>query len=238
MGFLKDKSKSTQQSTQNAQNSSMQSSQNESSNYSTNDSNSTSFQQSQGQSSSDNQSYGLLSKMLSGTLGNADKASAQMADMLGLNGATGQNAGFQKFLDSSNFNFINDQGGRSISGNAAAKGLLGSGAFGKSISDYGQNTAKSYLNDYLQQLMGTGNQGISAGSTISGAGGRSSSTNSSLGTSNSTSSGLSYGNSSGSSFGTSQGTSTGQSTGSSSTTQGLGSLLGSLAGSAATARIL
>lgn len=235
MGFLRDKSKSNQQSTQSSQNTSVQGSQNASTNYSTNDSNSSSVQQSQGQSSSDNQSYGLLSSMLSGTLGNADKASAQMADMLGLNGATGQNAGFQKFLDSSNFNFINDQGGRSISGNAAAKGLLGSGAFGKSISDYGQNTAKSYLNDYLAQLMGTGNQGISAGSTISGAGGRSSSSNSSLGTSNSTSSGLSYGNSSGSSFGTSQGTSTGQSTGTSSTTQGLSSLLGSFAGSAAKA---
>jgi hypothetical protein len=235
MGFLRDKSKSNQQSTQNAQNTSTQSSTNASTNYSTNDSNSTSVQQSQGQSSSDNQSYGLLSSMLSGTLGNADKASSQLADMLGLNGATGQNAGFKNFLDSSNFNFINDQGGRSIAGNAAAKGLLGSGAFGKSISDYGQNTAKSYLNDYLQQLMGTGNQGIQAGSTISGAGGRSSSTNSSLGTSNSSSSGLSYGNSSGSSFGTSQGTSTGQSTGSSSSVQGLGSLIGQMASAAATA---
>jgi hypothetical protein len=235
MGFLRDKSKSTSSSKQDSQNTSVQGSTNSSSNYASNSSIQDSMQSSQGRSVSDNQAYPWLQQMLGGTVGRGDQASQAYSNMLGLNGQFDQNGAFDNFLNNSGYKFNVQQGSDALAGNAASKGLLGSGSFGKGIQAFGQNTGKSYLNDYMSQLFGQSGQGIGAAGTIAGAGGRSVSDNSSLGTSTGRTTGLSYGNSLGSSFGNSQGTSSGVSDGMSQQTQGLGGLIGSLAGSAAVA---
>jgi len=187
MGFLRDKSKSNQSSQQQ------------------------STQQSQGQSSSENVAYPWLQQQLGSTVANGTAANRTLSNMLGLNGKFDQNGGFQNFLDNSGYSFINDQGNRAVTSTKAASGLLGSGSYGTALQGRGQSTAKSYLNDYLAQLMGQSGQGVTAANVVGGAGQKSSSSQSSVGQSS------------------------GSSIGSTSTTQGLGSLIGSLAGSAATA---
>lgn len=187
MGFLKNKSKSNQSSQQQ------------------------STQNSQSQSSSENVAYPWLQSQLGDTVSNGTSANNTLSNMLGLNGKFDQNGSFQNFLDNSGYSFINDQGNRAVTGSKAAAGMLGSGSYGTALQARGQNTAKSYLNDYLSQLMGQSGQGVTAANVVGGAGQKSQST------------------------GTSSGQSTGTSVGSSSQTQGLGSLLGSLVSSAATA---
>lgn len=62
-----------------------------------------------------------------------------------------QNA-FQQYLDSTGYRFMFDQGQRGITGSAAARGLLNSGATAKALTDYGQNMGKKYFADYIGQL--------------------------------------------------------------------------------------
>lgn len=128
------------------------------------------------QSQSNNQAYPMLSQALGGQVNNSGAASNQMANMLGLNGTQGQNQGFQNWQNSTGYQFGLNQGQQSVTGNAAAQGLLNSGATAKALDTYGQNYANTQYGNYdnqLQGLIGSGNQ---AANTIGGAGQQSSST--------------------------------------------------------------
>lgn len=149
--------------------------------------------QSQQTSESRNQAYPFLQSVLGGEVSNASKGSAALADILGLNGATGQNEGFQRFKDSSGYQFIQDEGTRSIVGNKAAAGALGSGSALKAIQDRGSNLASGFLNSYLSNLLGFSNQGLSAAQIISGAGNTANSQGTSYGTSRGNSTNFSLG---------------------------------------------
>lgn len=88
--------------------------------------------------------------------------------MLGLGGGDAQNQAFKNWQNSTGYQFGLNQGEQSINGNAAAQGLLGSGATGKALESYGQNYANTQYGNYtnqLQQLLNSGNQsaGILAG---------------------------------------------------------------------------
>lgn len=81
----------------------------------------------------------------------------------------GAKTAFNNYLGSTGYNFNLDQGSKAITGSAAAKGLLGSGATAKALTGYGQNLGSSYLNNYLGQLntlntqqSNTAGQGINA----------------------------------------------------------------------------
>ena len=63
-----------------------------------------------------------------------------------------QNNAFKSYLDSTGYQFQFDQGQRAITGSAAARGLLNSGATAKALTKYGQNIGKQYFSDYLGQL--------------------------------------------------------------------------------------
>lgn len=126
------------------------------------------FGGSQSTQQSGNQAYNGLSNTLASSIGNVGSAGTQLSDMLGLNGAQGQNQGFKNWQDSTGYQFGLNQGMQSINGNAAASGLLGSGATGKALESYGQNYADTQYGNYtnqLQQLLNSGNQsaGILAG---------------------------------------------------------------------------
>lgn len=72
---------------------------------------------------------------------------------MGYIGADGpQTNAFKSYLDSTGYNFQFDQGQRGITGSAAARGLLNSGATAKALTKYGQNIGKSYFSDYMGQL--------------------------------------------------------------------------------------
>lgn len=112
-------------------------------------------------SQSSNQAYPYLQNALSGNVGNGGAAGNQMANMLGLNGAQGQNQGFQNFQNSTGYQFGLNQGLGSITGNAATSGLLNSGGTLKAMDTYGQNYANTQYGNYmgqLQGLLGAGNQ--------------------------------------------------------------------------------
>ena len=113
----------------------------------------------QQQSSSSNLAYPGLSSSLTPTINNGGNAGNQLANLLGLNGAQGQNAGFNNWRDSTGYQFGLNQGVGSIVGNAATNGLLNSGATAKAVDTYGQNYANTQYGNYtnqLQQLLGSG----------------------------------------------------------------------------------
>jgi len=139
------------------------------------------------QSSSENQAYPMLSQNLGGQTTNATGASNGLAAMLGIGGdPAAQNAAFQNFRNSTGYQFGLDQGTNAITSNAAAKGLLNSGATGKALESYGQNYANQQYQNYLNPLMNLISSGNQAGQVIAGAGQKSNMT------SNSTSSGSGF----------------------------------------------
>lgn len=62
------------------------------------------------------------------------------------------NPAYQNYLNSTGYNFMLDTGSRAITGSAAARGLLNSGATGQALTQYGQNLGSQYFNNYLNQL--------------------------------------------------------------------------------------
>lgn len=126
-------------------------------------------------SSSQNQAYGTLSKDFAPTISTGTGATNQIANMLGLNGAQGQNQAFQNWQNSTGYQFGLNQGMQSINGNAAAQGLLNSGATAKALNTYGQNYANTQYGNYMNQLTGLAGQGLQAGGLLAGAGQTSSS---------------------------------------------------------------
>lgn len=135
--------------------------------------------QSKQQSSSGNFAYPGLSQQLNPLINNGAGASNQLANMLGLNGNQSQNQGFKNWQNSTGYQFGLDQGLQSINGNAAASGLLGSGATGKALETYGQNYANTQYGNYTNQLQGLLGSGIAGAGVLAGAGQHSSSSGSS-----------------------------------------------------------
>lgn len=84
---------------------------------------------------------------------------------------------FKNYLNSTGYNFQLQQGSNAITGNAAAKGLLNSGATARALQGYGQNLASTTFNNYLSQLGGLANlqgsqvgQGLTAAQAVGAAG--------------------------------------------------------------------
>jgi hypothetical protein len=59
---------------------------------------------------------------------------------------------YQNYLNSTGYNFQMQQGQNAITGNAASKGLLNSGATAKALTSYGQNLASTTYGNYLSQM--------------------------------------------------------------------------------------
>lgn len=109
----------------------------------------------------------------SGTVNNGTAANTASANLLGLNGTAGGDASspaFNNYLNSTGYDFQMDQGQRAITGSAAAKGLLNSGATGKALTTFGQNLGATTFNNYLGQLNTQSAQGITAAGQIGQAG--------------------------------------------------------------------
>lgn len=112
-------------------------------------------------STSSNQNNQLLTNTFTPQMQTGVQGNTQMANMLGLNGAQGQNQAFQNWQNSTGYKFGLNQGIESINGNAATQGLMNSGATAKALETYGQNYANTQYGNYmnqLQNLVGNGNQ--------------------------------------------------------------------------------
>lgn len=155
------------------------------------------------QSSSSNQGFEWAKQLYTPVVQGATNTYSRLQSLLGLGGdKAAAKQGFNDYLDSTDYNFTLDSGSRAITGNAAAKGALGSGATLKALQGYGQATGQKYFGDYLTRLLGLYEGGLGASSQVLGAGNVSSSSS------------------------TSQGTGSGSSTG------GLAALIGAVAGAA------
>jgi hypothetical protein len=119
-------------------------------------------------------------------------ATAQLRALLGLGGdRAGADAAFDSYQKNSGLPFILSRGSQAITGNRAASGLLDSGATGKRLMEFGQETGSKYYNDYLDRLLGISANGMGAGNLITGAGNRSNSQSTGLANSVSNSTGTS-----------------------------------------------
>lgn len=77
---------------------------------------------------------------------------------------------FQNYLNSTGYQFQQNEGQRAITSSAAARGMLGSGATLKALQDRGQQTGASYFQRYLDNLSGISGQGLTAANGVAGVG--------------------------------------------------------------------
>jgi hypothetical protein len=77
---------------------------------------------------------------------------------------------FDAFQNSAGFDWLLDQGSRAITGNAAARGLLQSGATTKALTGYGQKLGQQYFTNWLANVGRMADAGQQAGNTIANAG--------------------------------------------------------------------
>lgn len=139
--------------------------------------------QSQQTSQSYNQAYPFLQSALGDQVGWLSKGSNAIADLLGLNGRDVQTTGFDNFRNSAGYDFMQNEGIKSINANNASKGLLGSGSALKAITSYSSNLANKFLDSYLSQLSGLADKGTNAAQILTSAGNTANSQGTSFGTS-------------------------------------------------------
>ena len=108
---------------------------------------------------------GQLQTNASGAAGAENGTIGSINSLLTSNGQN--NPAFQNYLNSTGYNFQLGQGSQAITGNAAAKGLLDSGATGKALTTFGQDLASTSFNNYLGQLGGLA--GLQGGQVNQGA---------------------------------------------------------------------
>lgn len=131
---------------------------------------------SSGTSQSGNTNNGLLTSALSPALSSVSSGVNALGNLLGLNGAGNQNAGFNQYKDSAGYKFTMDSGSRAITDNNAANGMLRSGATLKSLTRYGEGVGQQYLADYMKNLLGMATVGTQAAGVLSDSGKYSNST--------------------------------------------------------------
>jgi hypothetical protein len=130
---------------------------------------------------SSNQAYPQLSQAYGGQIATGTGANSLLGSLLGVPGSDPSQgaAGLQNYKNSAGYQSTLDAGSQAITGNNASRGLLQSGATGKALSNFGQQTNQNYYQNYLSNLLGLGQQGLGAGSVVAGAGQSSSGSSSS-----------------------------------------------------------
>lgn len=95
------------------------------------------------------------------------QALSQQADLMGLNGPEAQAAAKAKFTTDPGYEFRLSQGVNALDRSATAAGGLYSGAAGKALSDYGQQTGSAEYGSYYDRLSGLATNGQNAATNIS-----------------------------------------------------------------------
>lgn len=111
------------------------------------------------------------SGLINGNVANGAAASDAQAQLLGLKPlGEGTTNALNNYLDSTGYKFQLSQGTDAITGSAAARGLLNSGATLKAMNTFGQNLASTGFNNYLNQLGGVGTTGYNSAVAVGNAG--------------------------------------------------------------------
>lgn len=90
----------------------------------------------------------------------------QMDPTTGQPMATGGQVGFQNYLDSTGYRTQMKSGIDALNSNAAARGMLKSGATLKATQRFGAGLGQQYFNNYIGQLMGSAGMGQQADQTL------------------------------------------------------------------------
>lgn len=99
------------------------------------------------------------------------QAQNQLYNLMGLNGQAAQQGGFDQFRADPGYQFQLQQGQQAIDRSAAARSGVNNGATLKATQRFGQGLADQQYGNYLQRLMGLGQQGLQAtGSQVQTAG--------------------------------------------------------------------
>lgn len=97
-------------------------------------------------------------------------ANNQTAGLLGVGGdPAAAAAGYQNYLNSVGYQGQMHAGQQAITSSAAARGLIGSGSTAKALQTFGTNLAAQNFNNYLANLSGLANRGLSATGQVGGA---------------------------------------------------------------------
>lgn len=137
---------------------------------------------SKSKSVSDNQAFGFLKDIFSPVAQQGVSAGDVFGNALGLgDDPEGASNAFKQFQDSIGFDWILGQGSKAITGNAAARGLMQSGATAKALTRYGQGLGQQYFQNWLSNVGSVADRGINAGQLIAQAGQRNETTSKSSG---------------------------------------------------------
>ena len=91
------------------------------------------------------------------------QAQGLISGLLGLDGdPAAANEAFQRFQDSTGFQFRTDRGIDAITGNRATRGLLNSGGTLKALNDFGQGIGSEEFSNFLAQLGALQGSGLNA----------------------------------------------------------------------------
>jgi hypothetical protein len=113
------------------------------------------------------QSQTNLEGQLSPYISGGASAFGLISDLYGLNGGQGfGESALARFRASPDYAFTFDEGRRAMENSAAARGNLLSGNFARGITQYGQNSAMGFLDNYTKRLLGIADMG--RGSALSG----------------------------------------------------------------------
>lgn len=97
--------------------------------------------------------------------GLGDEALGSIGGFLGLGGEQAQTDAFNRFQDSTGFNYARDEGLNAITGNAAVRGSMNSGSTLRALQDRGTQLANQSYGQYLGLLGDVANRGQQASNT-------------------------------------------------------------------------
>jgi hypothetical protein len=123
-----------------------------------------------GESESGNHAWDVLRGSLTPAVGYLTGGGNMLGNLLGVGGGPAQTDALNNFSNSGGMQFLQEQGMKGVTSSKAAQGLLKSGSYGTALSKYNQGLASTYLNSYMDKLLGYSQLGLGAANTLAGAG--------------------------------------------------------------------
>jgi hypothetical protein len=108
----------------------------------------------------------LIKNAFGGMMGYGSQGGDAIAALLGLSGEGAQTAGLDKWANSGGMDFLMKNMAKGVTSTKAAQGLLQSGSYGTALQDRAYGLSSTYLNQYMDQLMGLSKLGLGAGGLI------------------------------------------------------------------------
>lgn len=116
-------------------------------------------------SKSTNTNKGVVTSAFSPLMGQAVSSNNSISALLG-----GDTTGFDQFKNATGFDFEMFRGMDQLGSASSGRGVFRSGARDKAVAEFGGNLNNRFAQQYLQTLLGQGQQALGAGQLVAGAG--------------------------------------------------------------------